>query len=93
MAKQFKISSVDYEFCANVLLSDYSQSEGVAISEFMSDWTDFALGYDKKHQTKGFNPDDAYCYVDSIDELIPPKLTFDDRQRFIRKLKKNLVQL
>ena len=43
MAKQFKISSVDYEFCANVLLSDYSQSEGVAIGEFMSDWTDFAL--------------------------------------------------
>ena len=95
MAKKFKIGSVDYEFCftSKTIKSDYSDSDGSAISFFWGDWADFPLGYDDKHLTKGFDPKDGYCYVDSIDELIPPALTPADKQRLIAEIKKHLIKL
>lgn len=63
------------------------------LSVFWGDWADFPLGYDDKHLTKGFDSKDGYCYVDSIDELIPPALTPADKQRLIAEIKKHLIKL
>ena len=93
MVKKFKIGSVDYEFCYKVVKGKYSNEDFKKIDFIMSGWSDFPLGYDEKHQTIGYNPDDAYCYVDSIDELVPPMLTPADKQRLIAEIKKHLIKL
>ncbi|WP_019205527.1 hypothetical protein [Limosilactobacillus ingluviei] len=95
MAKKFKIDSVHYEFCftSKIVKGKYSQDEMEIISTFWSNWADFPLGYDIDHQTIGFEPNDGCCYVDSIDELVPPMLTPADKQRLIAEIKKHLIKL